>query len=136
MMESQINYWKNLDYLREDLQVLGLMMIINFERKNLMTQEDLPILINFLILHLEQVLAMLMLKIKELLINLYQGSTILLEQVELVLARAFEAKHLSNLQLWKVFLLHFQVSVLLGEVFPIFFQNLILLASFLIMTAF
>ena len=99
MMESQINYWKNLDYLREDLQVLGLMMIINFERKNLMTQEDLPILINFLILHLEQVLAMLMLKIKELLINLYQGSTILLEQVELVLARAFEAKRLSNLQL-------------------------------------
>ena len=99
MMESQINYWKNLDYLREDLQVLGLMMIINFERKNLMTQEDLPILINFLILHLEQELAMLMLKIKELLINLYQGSTILLEQVELVLARAFEAKRLSNLQL-------------------------------------
>ena len=99
MMESQINYWKNLGYLREDLQVLGLMMIINFERKNLMNQEDLPILTNFLILHLEQVLAMLMLKIKELLVNLYQESTILLEQVELVLAMASEAKHLSNQQL-------------------------------------
>lgn len=74
-----------------------------------MNQADLPILINLLILLPEPVLTMLMLKIKELLINLYQESKKLLEQVELELAWVSEVKNLSNLQLLKVYLLHFQV---------------------------
>lgn len=136
MTESQINCLKYLNYLQEDLQVLKLKMIIYFVKEHLMIQEDLPILINLLILHLKPVLAMLMLKIKELLINLYQESIKLPEQEELEQASVSEVMNLSNLQLMKVFLLHFQVWVQLSEVFPIFFQNLIQLASFLIKTAF
>ena len=71
MTESQINCLKYPNYLQEDLQVLKLMMIIYFVKEHLMNQEDLPILINLLNLRLKPVLAMLMLKIKELLINLY-----------------------------------------------------------------
>ena len=71
MTESQINCLKYLNYLQEDLQVLKLKMIIYFVKEHLMNQEDLPILINLLNLRLKPVLAMLMLKIKELLINLY-----------------------------------------------------------------
>jgi hypothetical protein len=63
---SQIKYWKNLNYLREDLQVLELEMIIYFEKASQEIQEDLLNLINFLSFRLEQELTMLMLMIKEL----------------------------------------------------------------------
>ena len=58
---SQIKYWKNLNYLREDLQVLELEMIIYFEKASQEIQEDLLNLINFLSFRLEQELTMLML---------------------------------------------------------------------------
>ena len=66
-----------------------------------MSQEDLPILLNFLNLHLEQELIVPMLEIKELLIDLNQELKVLLEQVELALglAAASEVKNLLNLQL-------------------------------------
>lgn len=63
---SQIKYWKNLNYLREDLQVLELEMIIYFEKASQEIQEDLLNLINFLSFRLEQELTTLMLMIKEL----------------------------------------------------------------------
>ena len=63
---SQIKYWKNLNYLREDLQVLELEMIIYFEKASQEIQEDLLNLINFLSFRLGQELTMLMLMIKEL----------------------------------------------------------------------
>jgi len=63
---SQIKYWKNLNYLREDLQVLELEMIIYFEKASQEIQEDLLNLINFLSFRPEQELTMLMLMIKEL----------------------------------------------------------------------
>lgn len=63
---SQIKYWKNLNHLREDLQVLELEMIIYFEKASQEIQEDLLNLINFLSFRLEQELTMLMLMIKEL----------------------------------------------------------------------
>jgi len=65
------------------------------------SQEDLPILPNFPNLHLEQELIVLMLEIKELLIDLNQELTARLEQVELALglAEASEVKSLLNLQL-------------------------------------
>jgi hypothetical protein len=70
-------------------------MIIYFKRKSLVSQEDLPILPNFLNLHLEQELIVLMLEIKELLIDLNQELTARLEQVELALglAAASEVKN-------------------------------------------
>ena len=60
-----------------------------------MSQEDLPILPNFPNLHLEQELIVPMLEIKELLIDLNQELTALLEQVELALglAAASEVKN-------------------------------------------
>jgi hypothetical protein len=70
-------------------------MIIYFKRKSLVSQEDLPILPNFPNLHLEQELIVPMLEIKELLIDLNQELTALLEQVELALglAAASEVKN-------------------------------------------
>lgn len=60
-----------------------------------MSQEDLLILPNLLNLHLEQELIVLMLEIKELLIDLNQELTARLEQVELALglAAASEVKN-------------------------------------------
>jgi hypothetical protein len=70
-------------------------MIIYFKRKSLVSQEDLPVLPNFPSLRLKQELIVLMLEIKELLIDLNQELKALQEQVELALglAAASEVKN-------------------------------------------
>ena len=139
MMESQINYQMYLSHYQEDLLIPKLKMIIKVEIQHLKILIDLPNLINHLNFFLEQVLAVLVLQITELLINQYQELKTRQELVvEMVQGQFWASKvtNLLNLLLQKAFLLHFPILVLLNEVFLIFFQNLKQLASFQKETAF